>query len=671
MATFTYDQADWLAELREEGDTKSLILNEMESLIKERRYIDDPSEAPEDADVQEGPQGGLYYEVSEDDPVEVTEEEMDNLSDEQVDFIRDNPEVYDLVTELNSKFGPKLTNSFLQHAAEVLDYVGLDTIDQVATLFLSEDGPPTVDMPATEKGQEMAREVEGLIWKQAEEALEIKDYYRVWVKSPDDVPEEQTVRYDSGGDGMGNRYYYEVPFTTSTRINLSAEDDAQAQITKAMHEKPRKEYPDREDLVAANVPEKDLTLVDKVRDHAEKGEPLFGTDLRKSHPSILHDVESALTLLSLYKTLHDQGATYESFMNQIQKEFKRRGVYTFERVSKAQRYIDHPDEAPEGVEVQEGPEGGLYYETEDVAGDGSSGGGRSVSSMVDNLPIDHWPEGHAHLSADQLREETRTLFDRTDDAVAVHVLDHLEHFRNKSKRSGYSFKEDRISFRPDADTETISHEVGHAILGSYGYTIADVGNSFAHFYVGEVPDFEFGATVEEVLNEMAEEYLDRDMSEEVREETETRFEEMIETHGDKTIEREDMYVKFAGEDFEDVPDGVRKLARQVNAAWERMADAKVSEDADASEYIINQPYSAVNAHETMAMTHETMQGDVADPVAVENLYRRHPELLDAYVNLFEPGRIQRDMLNELFKTFGANGVWDDLPYPEAEGVLEG
>lgn len=46
---------------------------------------------------------------------------------------------------------------------------------------------------------------------------------------------------------------------------------------------------------------------------------------------------------------------------------------TIERtvISKARRYVDNPNDAPEGVEVQEGPQGGYYYETEseiDVGG---------------------------------------------------------------------------------------------------------------------------------------------------------------------------------------------------------------------------------------------------------------------------------------------------------------
>lgn len=38
-------------------------------------------------------------------------------------------------------------------------------------------------------------------------------------------------------------------------------------------------------------------------------------------------------------------------------------------LSKARRYIDDPSEAPEGVEVHEGPQGGLWYQTEDSDGD--------------------------------------------------------------------------------------------------------------------------------------------------------------------------------------------------------------------------------------------------------------------------------------------------------------
>lgn len=39
------------------------LREEAEEIKKGRRYISDPSEAPENANVEQGPQGGYYYEV--------------------------------------------------------------------------------------------------------------------------------------------------------------------------------------------------------------------------------------------------------------------------------------------------------------------------------------------------------------------------------------------------------------------------------------------------------------------------------------------------------------------------------------------------------------------------------------------------------------------------------
>lgn len=64
-------------------------------------------------------------------------------------------------------------------------------------------------------------------------------------------------------------------------------------------------------------------------------------------------------------------------------------------VDKGRRYIDDPDDAPDDVEVQEGPEGGYYFETDD-GGDEEDGeeGGEDGDQGGDttNLDEDEWDE---------------------------------------------------------------------------------------------------------------------------------------------------------------------------------------------------------------------------------------------------------------------------------------
>lgn len=65
MATFEYDEADWLSEARESKEEKTAIINSVDQLIKERIYVDDPAEIPEGVTPQEGEQGGIYYDTDE------------------------------------------------------------------------------------------------------------------------------------------------------------------------------------------------------------------------------------------------------------------------------------------------------------------------------------------------------------------------------------------------------------------------------------------------------------------------------------------------------------------------------------------------------------------------------------------------------------------------------
>lgn len=361
--------SDWLTAVRQGEDDD-------DGVDKNRVYIDSPGDAPDDVEVQEGPEGGLYYEteeaetasdnddddagVDEGDDDEEEEAEIDritsgeaDLSEPQREFIERQPEVVSTIHNVNQKVGPKITQSFMRNASKVLDHLDPEVVDTAATLFLSEDEEfPDVSfgLSKAKAGRHYAKlvlDAQTEFYKESEEVLEIKDYYRVWVKSPDDVPEEQRALYDRDGDPAGNHYYYEVPLETSTRIELD-DGDLYDKMAEEMHKSDGVDYPTRDDLVAAGVPEKDLTLIDKASTQLEQDFPLFGSDLRKANPDIFENVASPLSLLHLYKKLYDEGDRYSAYLNQIQKELGRRGVYGVEKISKARRYIDTPDSVPEG-----------------------------------------------------------------------------------------------------------------------------------------------------------------------------------------------------------------------------------------------------------------------------------------------------------------------------------
>lgn len=57
-------------------------------------------------------------------------------------------------------------------------------------------------------------------------------------------------------------------------------------------------------------------------------------------------------------------------MEELYREWVMEGKFPMPgKIEKGRRYVDDPSEAPEGVEVQEGPQGGYFYETDGASGD--------------------------------------------------------------------------------------------------------------------------------------------------------------------------------------------------------------------------------------------------------------------------------------------------------------
>jgi len=81
---------------------------------------------------------------------------------------------------------------------------------------------------------------------------------------------------------------------------------------------------------------------------------------------------------------------------------------------------------------------------------------------------------------------------------------------------------------------------------------------------------------------------------------------------------------------------IDNLVSAVNRAWYKQAKMFENDPADFgnSAYSIGSGYSATNAQETMAKTHEVLQN--GDQLATSHLIEEHPYLVAAYVELFEP-----------------------------------
>jgi len=106
------------------------------------------------------------------------------------------------------------------------------------------------------------------------------------------------------------------------------------------------------------------------------------------------------------------------------------------------------------------------------------------------------------------------------------------------------------------------------------------------------------------------------------------------------------------------PSGPRErrdqFARAVNAAWYRQAKAasEIGED-QAAPLALRDGYSAKQGHETISRVHELhRQDDISEGERIElaeTLVSYHPELLDAYSNLYEMDDDMKDIYNRVLE----------------------
>lgn len=110
----------------------------------------------------------------------------------------------------------------------------------------------------------------------------------------------------------------------------------------------------------------------------------------------------------------------------------------------------------------------------------------------------------------------------------------------------------------------------------------------------------------------------------------------------------------------DVDERMERLGKATNEAWYRQAKmTEVVGKDDAELTTIKSNYSATNAHETLAQTHEVMQtSDLSDlefDRAARALVEHHPEMLDAYTDVFDVGSDgMREALNNRLEHKGAD-----------------
>lgn len=136
---------------------------------------------------------------------------------------------------------------------------------------------------------------------------------------------------------------------------------------------------------------------------------------------------------------------------------------------------------------------------------------------------------------------------------------------------------------------------------------------------------------------------------------------------------------LGSEDIADADEAMRNLGDKVNKAWYRQAAASREQGTrEASDYSLLGGYSAKQAHETMSRVHHAMTPGGADTgrkidnekraEAAMALVKYHPDLLEAYRNVYDIPVAMEQALNAVLEQEGADFRFDTTAPMSVSGV---
>lgn len=346
---------------------------------KRRVYITDPSEVPEGVQVQEGPWGGLYYEQETRggpsyDPGTALEYLGEELEPDDYAFVHgDARDVSDVEDEVGIDYAPSAKpdvseEDFSDFVDDVRDKLGekyfvalnryVDNIDTQGAYSVSRD---MVDMVIDDRGMDNLKqrfqdysgvELERSVGKGWEGPFEGPRGGVYWenVETGDrhygeDPPTDVRVDDDPSGQ-LGPEDIYEVAFD-----NVVAGDEFgvwEVAVDVAANTDP------------VDLPPDPMGAVDEVEQIArDVAHDIFEDNVEDI--ATAYDLDDA-ELDVLRTELEDRAA--ESAVEQFRDDHEPDRPMDHWS-AKRRIYIPEPDHAPEGVQVEEGPRGGFYYEVVD------------------------------------------------------------------------------------------------------------------------------------------------------------------------------------------------------------------------------------------------------------------------------------------------------------------
>lgn len=441
-------EADWLNVVNEhQRSEKAAILNDVIGLLKARRYVDDPQEAPDWAEVQEGPQGGLYYETTEtnDEQTELDDYGGDDDDDgtesdgvdydaqaEEYDYEADiNPVVEeylsanDISLEIPGDPGHELVNEAHNDWDDARDSLSdlldeghdPDDVFEIVSVLKerekklkeaerttytggSHDPPETPDPIEAEELEEWDGELPDDYPDDIEPlyaVADMADSYRQFRESINqqgmmDISNRELDRWGRALSGDPDWPLQDLESLESDEIAPVANEDPETfrRISEAREG-------DGQIAMFRAVPEnvEDVEIGDYVALNPEyvqrHGENVLGGQQDEEWHIVEEEVpiedvawpgEVADEFVYSPKDIRERWPSQKAFYEEVSDEDTKAKILNT-LTEKARRYVDDPSEAPEDVEVQEGPQGGLYYETDSTGeskpSDGAEGEGEAPS----------------------------------------------------------------------------------------------------------------------------------------------------------------------------------------------------------------------------------------------------------------------------------------------------
>jgi len=273
---------------------------------------------------------------------------------------------------------------------------------------------------------------------------------------------------------------------------------------------------------------------------------------------------------------------------------------------------------------------------------------RDTINVEDSIDIEY--EGQ-FLSQDQLVSHIEGDFERVKEkSIVENVTEGVGQIRSMPGNTSY-YNRDSGDMMISQNTfeGTVTHEVGHAMLGENGFNLSPAGNLLAastNALGNNMPDDLMEMTVGEMI-----EYVDEEAG-------------MADSYKGFSDEIKDQPIspdQFKIEIADDANSSMVEFVESVNEVFE---DQFSGAFGDGESQLISDSYAATNAHETFAKIHQEMQDEGINFGAMQVMYEQYPDFCEEYFNIFEPNELQKREFNRLFNDEGSSGPIEDVPFPE-------